>query len=915
MKKIILIPILLCYNIFSVYSQERKTWQELKADADNFINTPQVNAALASTSNGDMYFEGTGVLMGLYRVWQATGDFTFLDKALDIAERDIAGAVDLDEFYSNHNINHGAFDTPKFPYKGNIMLPNYWRYNTSDDARYITGSSNPTYPPGHNIYSPPFNEYLNYNQDTISPQNTTYSYNYMEAANAERFRWRHYVLDENIYYRYVADMCRIMFNNPSILTIVSGNGKTYQSRMNDIVSYIEINIWEKWVEYRIHERQLEWYVHRNKTHMSNHLASTALSLSVITGKQKYKDFVNNFLYDFVNPDNPGKNIASGVGFLDVINIQNNRAVWSSNWALGGDSQDISHAGNEINFLIQCFEEEYGSSSIDGSVKIDEDLLIQISNTLKENVIIGDPRTSTQVSYRLSSDQTNWFNKNQYAQGLHDMAQFDEDLLYFLNNNMPVSEKKMGGIGDAIYASRIFDNESPVYPSNGENSGKKPINNKPNVIIKGHSELNLYLGDPYIEEGAEWHDIQDGRGTIENPTTGSVNVNNPGTYILTYSYSDEGELTDTATRTITVKTIGNNCPTISLNGNRTVRLEIELNSTYTEEGAIWVDEEDGTGDAVISGDVVDTSRLGTYSIKYSYTDSSYCTKTILRNVIVLDSSKDILYSKLEFVNNNSITVDTDYIGLPPVIREPFNTTQTYFCTSSSNPEVAFIDENGALNAIAQGITFLTIYSCDGSNLSDTIMVEVSNLPVMNVNDVTADEGDSLEFVFTLSKPSLEQIDFTVIYDNQTTNNRDYIIGNSDVSFLPGEVKKTIVVATIDDLIEEQDETFSIEMLVQQPNKLSKNLYKSLGTILNNDVSEKLKAYPNPTIAGSNINISGIKEGTYQLSIYNFSGNLLDYETIYYDGSEFHYEFPNVIRGIYVLNIRNEYVNHTNKIIIQ
>lgn len=905
-----------------LFSQERKTWQQFKQDADNFINSNQVNAALSSTSNGDMYFEGTGVLMGLYRVWQATGDFAFLDKALDIAERDIAEAINLEEFYTTHGINDGTYDTPKFPYKGNIMLPNYWRYNTSNDARFDPGGSNPTYPNGYNIYTPPLNEFINYNYKTVAPQGTSYSYNFMEASNAERYRWRHYALDENVYYRYVADMCRVMFNNSSILSLTSGNGRTYQARMNDIVDHLELNIWEKWVEYRINPAHLEWYVYRNKTHMNSHLASTALSLGVITGKQKYVDFVNDFLYDFVNPEDPGQNIAPGIGFLDVINIQNNKAVWASNWSTGGNNQDISHAGNEFNFLIQCYQEGYGENPSSSGISITPSFMAQLASTLKENVIIGDPKTSTSVDYRINTSQSNWFNKNQYAQGLHDMAQYDEDLLHFLDNNMPFAEKKMGGIGDAIYAARIFDGDPPVYPSNGDGGGSIPSNNAPVVVVVGNSTIDLNVGDSYTEQGATWTDIQDGSGTIDEPTTGTVDTETPGKYTLTYSYTDEGGWTDTENRIINVNVQGNNCPELFLNGDGTVRLELELNETYVEQGATWTDAEDGTGDAVVGGDTVDTSIVGTYSVSYTYTDSDNCTRTISRDVVVQDSSNNILYTRLEFVDNSPITVDLDYSGLPPVIREPYNTTQTYYCTASSNPKAAFIDQNGVLTALAAGTTVLTITSCDGSNLTDQITVTIVDssegeddnpeddegdisLPNITVSDASSEEGQPMSFIIGLSEPSSEEIVLSLSYTNETADDNDYTKPSQEVIIAPGETEKIVVVETFADLIEEDDETFTIEIDVKQPIPSGKLTLQATGTIINTivDTIRKLAISPNPARSGSPINISGLDDGTYQISFYNLSGQLLKNDLIDFDGSPNEYILPSATQGLYILNMIN------------
>lgn len=61
------------------------------------------------------------------------------------------------------------------------------------------------------------------------------------------------------------------------------------------------------------------------------------------------------------------------------------------------------------------------------------------------------------------------------------------------------------------------------------------------------------------------------------------------------------------------------PVITLAGD--AAMDIQYGGTYTEQGAVWADGIDGTGDAVIGGDAVDIMELGTYTITYDYTDKA------------------------------------------------------------------------------------------------------------------------------------------------------------------------------------------------------------------------------------------------------------------------------------------------------
>jgi hypothetical protein len=73
---------------------------------------------------------------------------------------------------------------------------------------------------------------------------------------------------------------------------------------------------------------------------------------------------------------------------------------------------------------------------------------------------------------------------------------------------------------------------------------------PTVTLNG-SNVTLTVGDTYSEQGATWTDIVDGSGTVTN-VTGTVDINTPGAYTVTYTYTDVAGNTATATRTVTVE---------------------------------------------------------------------------------------------------------------------------------------------------------------------------------------------------------------------------------------------------------------------------------------------------------------------------------------------------------------------------
>ncbi len=93
--------------------------------------------------------------------------------------------------------------------------------------------------------------------------------------------------------------------------------------------------------------------------------------------------------------------------------------------------------------------------------------------------------------------------------------------------------------------------------------------------------------------------------------------NPVTYQIKVVDTSGNETISTPLSVITP--IDNDKPIIKLNGDSDIT--VEQGSNYQELGASWQDNIDGSGQAIVSGDVVDANTLGLYIIKYNYTDSS------------------------------------------------------------------------------------------------------------------------------------------------------------------------------------------------------------------------------------------------------------------------------------------------------
>lgn len=158
---------------------------------------------------------------------------------------------------------------------------------------------------------------------------------------------------------------------------------------------------------------------------------------------------------------------------------------------------------------------------------------------------------------------------------------------------------------------------------------------PVITITGDINIALNIGDTYTEQGATATDDVDGTATVT--TSGAVNTALPGTYIITYSATDNAGNNSTVDRTIVVSDV--TAPVITLTGPANITLGI--NVPYVEQGATATDDVDDPVTVTISGTVV-ISALGTYEIHYDATDSSLNNAIrVTRTVMVADITDPVV----------------------------------------------------------------------------------------------------------------------------------------------------------------------------------------------------------------------------------------------------------------------------------
>ena len=163
------------------------------------------------------------------------------------------------------------------------------------------------------------------------------------------------------------------------------------------------------------------------------------------------------------------------------------------------------------------------------------------------------------------------------------------------------------------------------PSNGTNDTTAPV-----ITILGSQSITIEVGGVYTDEGATATDDISGDLTAVIATTSTVNSAAVGSYLVTYTVSDEATNESTSTRTVVVEDTVS--PVIVVLGDNPTTVELGID--YSDAGATASDIGEGNLSAEIeSTGTVDTSQIGFYTITYSVSDSSGNTATETRSVEV------------------------------------------------------------------------------------------------------------------------------------------------------------------------------------------------------------------------------------------------------------------------------------------
>ncbi len=213
----------------------------------------------------------------------------------------------------------------------------------------------------------------------------------------------------------------------------------------------------------------------------------------------------------------------------------------------------------------------------------------------------------------------------------------------------------------------------------------------------------------------------------------------------------------------------------------------------------------------------------------------------------------------------------------------------------------------------------VLSKDGVDESDLTSDETpcglpaeSYAPNLQIEDGSALEGKDITFNINLSRESSEAITLEMTYSDDTADREDYEPRSLLVTIEPGEITKSVSVATRNDGTREKDEFFHVAVSGIKSGAIADYSDRGILTILDED--SPLSIYPNPASANAMVQLDGLPMGDYEIGIFTMGGERIQNRKITANGS-YPLMLNHMAKGIYIVRAVSAERTFSGKMIVQ
>ena len=134
------------------------------------------------------------------------------------------------------------------------------------------------------------------------------------------------------------------------------------------------------------------------------------------------------------------------------------------------------------------------------------------------------------------------------------------------------------VGDYVLDYTYIDSSGNTGSTQRQVKVVAPDTTPPVISLVGNATVSGEVGIGYVDDGATWTDNVDGSGVIAAFTSGSVDVNTLGSYVVEYEYTDgAGNIGTSVSRIIDI--VDTTAPNVVVSGE--VIMSIPQNTPYFE----------------------------------------------------------------------------------------------------------------------------------------------------------------------------------------------------------------------------------------------------------------------------------------------------------------------------------------------
>ena len=274
---------------------------------------------------------------------------------------------------------------------------------------------------------------------------------------------------------------------------------------------------------------------------------------------------------------------------------------------------------------------------------------------------------------------------------------------------------------------------------------------------------------------------------------------------------------TTVQTITVPVIGETA--IESDETFTVTLDSPTNATLSRSVATGTILNDDLPALSIADSSVTEGNSGTATMTFTVTMSTSSPQTVTVNYATA---------------NGTATAPGDFTATSGTLTFPSGTTSQTFTVPVVGDTTVEADETFTATLTNPSNATFTRSQATGTITNDEV-------PTLSINSASVTEGNfgstSANFTVTLSQAS--PLTVTVGYNTTpgtATAGADYSTTSGTLTFSPGQTSKSLSVAVLGDTLDENDETFSVNL--SAPVNATVSTGTGTGTILDNDATPSL-----------------------------------------------------------------------------